>query len=117
MEVDPKTPTPPPATTTIPTTEFMDEDTINPVTGQPIEQQQQQQGQQQDDLFAVALLIDELKHEDVQYRLNANRNLLTIAQALGPERTRTELLPFLQGTVSSPTPGARAGSVIARERA
>lgn len=87
MEIDTNTPQP--------TTEYMDEDPVNPATaGESSEQQQQEK---QDDMFAVALLIDELKHEDVQYRLNAMRNLTVIAQALGPERTRNELLPFLQG--------------------
>ena len=82
--------------TTQPTTEYMDEDPVNPATaGESGEQQQEPQ----DDMFAVALLIDELKHEDVQYRLNAMRNLTVIAQALGPERTRNELLPFLQGLI------------------
>mmetsp|Transcript_38602 Transcript_38602/g.106296 ORF Transcript_38602/g.106296 Transcript_38602/m.106296 type:complete len:594 (-) Transcript_38602:102-1883(-) len=47
-------------------------------------------------LYPVALLIDELRHDDLQLRLRAIKNLGTIALALGPERTRDELLPFLQ---------------------
>jgi len=47
-------------------------------------------------LYPVAVLIDELRHDDLQLRLNSIRNLSTIATALGPERTRDELLPFLQ---------------------
>lgn len=45
----------------------------------------------------VAILIDELKHEDVQLRLNSVKRLSTIAKALGPERTKKELIPFLNG--------------------
>jgi serine/threonine-protein phosphatase 2A regulatory subunit A len=48
-----------------------------------------------DDLYQIALLIDQLKHDDIQLRVNASKNLLQIAQALGPERTRDELIPFL----------------------
>lgn len=38
---------------------------------------------------------DELKNEDVALRLNSVRRLSTIALALGEERTRSELIPFL----------------------
>jgi serine/threonine-protein phosphatase 2A regulatory subunit A len=48
-------------------------------------------------LFPIAILIDELKHDDLTLRLNAIRRLGTIALALGPERTRDELIPFLDG--------------------
>jgi serine/threonine-protein phosphatase 2A regulatory subunit A len=48
-------------------------------------------------LYPVAVLIDELKHDDVTLRLNAVRRLGTIALALGPDRTRDELIPFLDG--------------------
>lgn len=37
------------------------------------------------------------QHDDVLLRLNAIRRLSTIALALGPERTRDELIPFLDG--------------------
>lgn len=47
-------------------------------------------------LYPIAVLIDELKHDDVAYRLNAIRRLSTIALALGPERSREELIPFLE---------------------
>lgn len=46
-------------------------------------------------LYPVAVLIDELRHDDLNLRLNSIRKLSTIAVALGPERTREELLPFL----------------------
>ncbi|ONK55023.1 uncharacterized protein A4U43_UnF8540 [Asparagus officinalis] len=46
-------------------------------------------------LFPIAILIDELKNDDIQLRLNSIRKLPTIARALGEERTRKELIPFL----------------------
>jgi serine/threonine-protein phosphatase 2A regulatory subunit A len=52
-----------------------------------------------DPLYPIALLIDELKHEDLPLRLNAIRRLSTIALALGPQRTREELIPFLEECV------------------
>lgn len=57
-----------------------------------------------DELYPIAVLIDELKHDDVLLRLNAIHRLSTIALALGAERTREELIPFLDGqsSISSP---------------
>jgi serine/threonine-protein phosphatase 2A regulatory subunit A len=49
-----------------------------------------------DELYPLALLIDELKHDDVTLRLNAMHRLSTIALALGKDRTRQELIPFLE---------------------
>lgn len=54
------------------------------------------QGQGQDSLYPIHLLMDELKAEDVVLRLSSIRRLSTIALALGPARTRQELIPFLQ---------------------
>lgn len=48
-----------------------------------------------DELYPIAVLIDELKNEDVQIRINSIKRLQTIALALGDSRTRTELIPFL----------------------
>jgi serine/threonine-protein phosphatase 2A regulatory subunit A len=48
-------------------------------------------------LYPIAVLIDELKHDEVAYRLNAIRRLSTIALALGADRAREELIPFLDG--------------------
>lgn len=42
-------------------------------------------------------LIDDLRSEDPKKRLISVKNLTTIAHALGPEKTRLELLPFLEG--------------------
>ncbi|XP_055338980.1 serine/threonine-protein phosphatase 2A 65 kDa regulatory subunit A alpha isoform-like [Paramacrobiotus metropolitanus] len=52
-----------------------------------------------DALYPIAVLIDELRNEDVQLRLNSIKKLSTIALALGAERTRGELLPFLTDTI------------------
>lgn len=43
----------------------------------------------------VAVLIDELRNPDLQIRLNSFRQLSLIGQALGPQRTRDELVPYL----------------------
>lgn len=43
--------------------------------------------------------MDELKSEDVQLRLNAIHRINTIALALGPDRTRDELIPYLHDSV------------------
>lgn len=43
--------------------------------------------------------MDELRSEDVQLRLNAIHSIPTIALALGPDRAREELIPFLQESV------------------
>uniref|UniRef100_A0AAR2KHS8 TOG domain-containing protein n=1 Tax=Pygocentrus nattereri TaxID=42514 RepID=A0AAR2KHS8_PYGNA len=53
----------------------------------------------EDSLYPIAVLIDELRNEDVQLRLNSIKKLSTIALALGVERTRTELIPFLTDTI------------------
>jgi len=43
--------------------------------------------------------MDELRSEDVQLRLNAIHSIPTIALALGSDRAREELIPFLQDSV------------------
>ncbi|GAA5870166.1 hypothetical protein JCM1840_001581 [Sporobolomyces johnsonii] len=50
---------------------------------------------QSDPLHPIAILLDELRAEDVTLRLNAMHRISTICLALGPERTRTELIAFL----------------------
>lgn len=54
---------------------------------------------QDDQLYPIAILIDELKSDDVTLRLNAIHRISTIALALGPERARDELIPFLQDSL------------------
>jgi serine/threonine-protein phosphatase 2A regulatory subunit A len=46
-------------------------------------------------LHPVQILIDELKNDDLELRMNSMRSLSKIAEALGPDRTRKELIPFL----------------------
>jgi len=41
------------------------------------------------------VLIDELKAPEKSKRINSIKNLQTISVALGQERTRTELLPYI----------------------
>jgi serine/threonine-protein phosphatase 2A regulatory subunit A len=60
-----------------------------------MEQGQSGQAMDPSSLHPLAILIDELKSEDVVLRLNAIRRLSTIALALGEERCREELVPFL----------------------
>jgi serine/threonine-protein phosphatase 2A regulatory subunit A len=50
-------------------------------------------------LYQVAILIDQLKHEETGMRVAASRELVMIAKALGPERTRDELIPFLNDSM------------------
>ena len=50
-------------------------------------------------MYPIAVLIDELKHEDVALRINSMQKLGTIAVALGEKRTRDELIPFLSESI------------------
>lgn len=54
---------------------------------------------QDESLYPISVIIDELRNEDVQLRLNSITKLPTIAIVLGVERTRTELIPFLTDTI------------------
>ena len=49
----------------------------------------------QTNLYPIAVLIDELKAEEQKKRITAIQSLSTICVALGPERTRNELLPYI----------------------
>jgi serine/threonine-protein phosphatase 2A regulatory subunit A len=51
--------------------------------------------QQATDFYAMAALIEQLKAEELPLRVAATRELPAIAVALGPERVRSELIPFL----------------------
>ena len=46
-------------------------------------------------LYPITVLIDELKSDDKKKRVNSVKNLATISTALGKERTRNELLPYI----------------------
>lgn len=54
--------------------------------------------QNRDSVLKVGQLIDELKSEDAKKRKNSIASIAQISKALGPERTRMELIPFLNGT-------------------
>ncbi|KAI9306671.1 hypothetical protein BJ944DRAFT_159465, partial [Cunninghamella echinulata] len=51
---------------------------------------------EESEIYNVSRLIEDLKHEDIQNRINAINKLNLITDALGPERTRTDFIPFLQ---------------------
>lgn len=51
----------------------------------------------------VNLIIDELKSEDIRKRIHSVKNLNLIASTIGPDRTKNELIPFLQGKKKSKT--------------
>nr|VZI43150.1 unnamed protein product [Spirometra erinaceieuropaei] len=53
----------------------------------------------QEEYYPVAVLIEELRNEDVQFRLHSIQKLSTIALALGEEKTRTQLIPFLTDSI------------------
>jgi serine/threonine-protein phosphatase 2A regulatory subunit A len=50
------------------------------------------------DIHPIALLKDSLRSEDTEVRLKALGRLRSVAAALGAERTKVELLPYLLGT-------------------
>ena len=50
--------------------------------------------------YPLAVFVEELKSSDSKVKLNSIRNLSVICSALGKEKSRTELLPFLSGTFS-----------------
>jgi hypothetical protein len=47
--------------------------------------------------IAIQNIFDEFKSTDTCMRLAAYRRIKQFANFLGPERARTELIPFLQG--------------------
>ncbi|EQC25018.1 hypothetical protein SDRG_17095 [Saprolegnia diclina VS20] len=48
-----------------------------------------------DELYPINLLTEEMRTDETETRIRSMRRLRTVAQALGPDRTRSELLPFL----------------------
>ena len=46
-------------------------------------------------LHPIAVLIDDLRCDDQKRRLNAIQSFNTICIALGPDRCRSELLPYI----------------------
>ena len=57
-----------------------------------------------DALTSIAGLIDDLKAEDASRRLVSMENVVLIAQTIGADRTRTELLPSLITTIYDDDP-------------
>lgn len=55
-------------------------------------------GNAKGDEGVISILVEELKNENIQSRINAIRRIQTIAKSLGPEKTRAKLLAVLQGT-------------------
>jgi serine/threonine-protein phosphatase 2A regulatory subunit A len=49
------------------------------------------------EIYPLAVFVEELKSSDSKVKLNSIRNLSVICSALGKEKSRTELLPFLSG--------------------
>jgi hypothetical protein len=45
----------------------------------------------------LTALLDEMRHQELAVRLNAFRNLPHIAQAMGVNKTRKELIPYVTG--------------------
>lgn len=41
------------------------------------------------------MLVEDMKSENIETRINGMRNLITIARAMGPEKTVNDLIPFL----------------------
>ncbi|CAH8600171.1 unnamed protein product [Heterobilharzia americana] len=54
---------------------------------------------ERDEDYPIGVLIEELRGEDLQVRLQSIRKIATIALALGPEKTRSQLIPFLTETI------------------
>jgi len=50
----------------------------------------------------VNLIIDELKSDDIRKRIHSVKNLNLIASTIGPDRTKGELVPFLNGNCYPP---------------
>lgn len=46
------------------------------------------------------LLTEEMKSDEPEIRINAMKRLRTISRVLGPERTRAELIPYINGEFS-----------------
>jgi len=49
--------------------------------------------------YAVAQYLDELASEEAKKRLNSVVHLMQIVKALGTDKTKSQLLPFLEGNV------------------
>ena len=52
-----------------------------------------------DYLLDIAFLMNSFKADELMLRLAAIRRLPVIAEAIGPERTRKELIPFISSFI------------------
>jgi hypothetical protein len=52
----------------------------------------------------LTALLDEMRHQELAVRLNAFRNLPHIAQAMGVNKTRKELIPYVTGAFVASSP-------------
>ena len=48
----------------------------------------------------VQIIINQIKHDDTQVRVQAMGKLKKVADVLGVDRTKSELIPFLKGSFS-----------------
>ena len=55
--------------------------------------------------------MDEMKSEDAETRINAMKRLCIVAEALGPERTRKDLIGFLSGSLGRSKDGDHESAV------
>ena len=51
-----------------------------------------------EDNNTIQLIINQLKHDDCQVRATAMEKLKVIGVALGPDRTKSDFIPFLKGS-------------------
>jgi serine/threonine-protein phosphatase 2A regulatory subunit A len=49
------------------------------------------------EIHPLAVFVEELKSTDSKVKLNSIKNISVICSALGKEKSRSELLPFLSG--------------------
>ena len=53
-----------------------------------------------DDTQLIPLLLGDLRSDNLEHRIACAKRLGMIALAIGPEKTRSELLPSLEGLIS-----------------
>ncbi len=47
----------------------------------------------------VTTILEDLKNADPKVKVEAAKNIVRVAQSLGKERTRNELLPYISGNI------------------
>mmetsp|Transcript_65918 Transcript_65918/g.151005 ORF Transcript_65918/g.151005 Transcript_65918/m.151005 type:complete len:591 (-) Transcript_65918:122-1894(-) len=66
-------------------------------------------------LHSAAVLIDALRGDDLMLRKNAIVQMSTICEGIGPDRTREELMPFLEEMVEDEVDGSEVLEALAEE--